>query len=290
MKFAFIDAEKAAHRITKLCRLLEVSRAGFYAWCGRVPSSRAIEDARLTILIREAHERSRCTYGSPRIHAELEARGIYVSRGRVIRLMQAEKIAARQRRRYRVVTAAENMQQLVAPNLLDRQFQPSTPNQSWAADTTYLRAGDGWLYLAVVIDLYSRFIVGWATSAVHDQQLVTRALDMAVRRRRPDAGRLHHSDQGTQYTGEAFQRVLAEHGITCSMSRRGNVYDNAAMESWFSTLKSELGDRFENHSAAKDRLFDYIEVFYNQQRRHSVLGYMSPAEFERAARAEQSAA
>jgi transposase InsO family protein len=187
------------------------------------------------------------------------------------------------------VTTTENTQP-VAPNLLDRQFQPSAPNQSWAADTTYLRAGDGWLYLAVIVDLYSRFVVGWATSAVHDQQLVTHALDMAVRRRRPDAGLLHHSDQGTQYTGDAFQRVLAEHGITCSMSRRGNVYDNAAMESWFSTLKSELGERFESHAAAKEQLFDYIEVFYNQQRRHSVLGYMSPAEFERAARAEQSAA
>ena len=147
VKFGFIDAEKAAHPITKLCRLLEVSRAGFYAWCGRPPSRRTVEDARLAILIREAHERSRCTYGSPRIHAELEARGVYVCRGRVIRLMQAEKIVARQRRRYRAVTTAENAQP-VAPNLLDRKFQPSAPNQSWAADTTYLRAGEGWIYLA----------------------------------------------------------------------------------------------------------------------------------------------
>jgi putative transposase len=289
VRFAFIDAEKALHRITKLCRLLKVSRAGFYAWCGRPPSSRAVEDARLTILVREAHERSRKTYGSPRVHAELQAHGIFVSRNRVIRLMQHEKLAARQRRRYRATATAPN-EQPIAPNLLDRQFQPAAPNQSWAADTTYLRAGDGWLYLAVVLDLYSRFVVGWATSAVHDQQLVTRALDMAVRRRRPDAGLLHHSDQGTQYTSEGFQRVLAEHGITCSMSRRGNCYDNAAMESWFSTLKSELGERFENHGAAKEQLFDYIEVFYNQQRRHSVLGYVSPAEFERAARAVKSAA
>ncbi len=289
MKFAFIDAEKAFHRITKLCRLLEVSRAGFYAWCGRAPSARAVEDARLAILIREAHERSRRTYGSPRVHAELQARGIFVSRNRVIRLMQAENLAARQRRRYRATSTAEN-EQPVAPNLRDRQFRPSAPNQSWAADTTYLRAGDGWLYLAIVLDLHSRFVVGWATSAVHDQQLVTRALEMAVRRRRPNAGLLHHSDQGTQYTSEGFQRVLGEHGITCSMSRRGNVYDNAAMESWFSTLKSELGEHFESHGAAKEQLFDYIEVFYNQQRRHSVLGYLSPAEFERAAQAARSAA
>jgi transposase InsO family protein len=289
VKFAFIDAEKAHHPITKLCRLLEVSRAGFYAWCERPPSRRSVEDARLAILIREAHERSRRTYGSPRVHAELQARGIVVSRGRIIRLMQADNIAARQRRRYRATTTADN-EQPVAPNLLDRKFQPEAPNQSWVADTTYLRAGDGWLYLAVVLDLYSRFVVGWATSAVHDQQLVTRALDMAMRRRRPDAGLLHHSDQGTQYTSEGFQRALAQHGIACSMSRRGNVYDNAAMESWFATLKSELGERFENHAAAKEQLFDYIEVFYNQQRRHSVLDYVSPAEFERAARAVQSAA
>jgi len=288
VKFAFIDAEKALHRITKLCRLLEVSRAGFYAWCGRPPSARTIEDARLAIVVREAHERSRRTYGSPRVHAELQARGIFVSRNRVIRLMRAENLAARQRRRYRATTAPN--EQPVAPNLLDRNFQPVAPNQSWAADTTFLRAGDGWLYLAAVIDLYSRFVVGWATSAVHDQLLVTRALDMAVRRRRPDSGLLHHSDQGTQYTSEGFQRVLAEHGITCSMSRRGNCYDNAAMESWFSTLKSELGERFETHGAAKEQLFDYIEVFYNQQRRHSVLGYLSPAEFERAAQAARSAA
>jgi putative transposase len=289
VKFAFIDAEKAFHRITKLCRLLKVSRAGFYAWCGRAPSPRAIEDARLTILVREAHERSRRTYGSPRVHAELEAQEVFVSRKRVIRLMRAEKLAARQRRRFRKMTTAES-DQPVAPNLLDRKFQPAAPNQSWAADTTYLRAGDGWLYLAVVLDLYSRFVVGWATSAVHDQHLVTRALDMAVRRRRPDAGLLHHSDQGTQYTSDGFQRALAEHGITCSMSRRGNCHDNAVMESWFSTLKSELGERFESHAAAKEQLFDYIEVFYNQQRRHSVLGYVSPAEFERTARVVKSAA
>ena len=289
MKFAFIDAEKALHPITKLCQLLQVSRAGFYAWSGRPPSKRSLEDARLSLLIREAHERSRKTYGSPRVHAELQAQGVFVSRGRVIRLMQAENLAARQKRRYRAVNATENTQP-VAPNLLGRQFQPAAPNQSWAADTTYLRAGDGWIYLAVVLDLYSRFVVGWATSAVHDQQLVARALDMALRRRRPDAGLLHHSDQGTQYTSDGFQRLLSEHGITCSMSRRGNVYDNAAMESWFSSLKAELGSRFENHAAAKEQLFNYIEVFYNQQRRHSVLGYLCPAEFERATQAEQSAA
>jgi putative transposase len=288
VRFAFIDAEKALHRITKLCRLLKVSRAGFYVWCGRPPSKRAVEDVRLTVLVREAHERSRKTYGSPRVHADLEAQQIFVSRKRVIRLMRAENLAARQRRRYRRMTTATS-DSPAAPNLLDRKFPPAL-NQSWASDTTFLRSGDDWLYLAIVLDLYSRFVVGWATSAVHDQHLVTRALEMAFRRRRPDAGLLLHSDQGCQYTSEGYQRVLAEHGITCSMSRRGNCHDNAAMESWFSTLKSELGERFDSHAAAKEQLFDYIEVFYNQQRRHSVLGYVSPAEFERAARTVKSAA
>jgi transposase InsO family protein len=179
VRFAFIEAEKALHPITKLCRLLQVLRAGFDAWSGRPPSRRALEDARLELLIREAHERSRRTYGSPRVHAELQAQGIFVSRGRVIRLMQTENLVARPRRRHRAANTAKS-EQPVAPNLLDRDSRPAAANQSWVADTTYLRAGDGWLYLAAVLDLYSRFVVGWATSAVHDQQLVTRALDMAL--------------------------------------------------------------------------------------------------------------
>jgi putative transposase len=283
VKFAFIDAEKAFHRITKLCGLLKVSRAGFYAWCGRPPSPRAIEDARLTILVREAHERSRRTYGSPRVLAELEAQEIFVSRKRVIRLMQAEKLVARQRRRYRSTTVSDH-DQPVAPNLLDRKFGATRPNEKWVGDTTELVTGEGRLFLAVVLDLFSRFVVGWALSASNNRHLTVKALDMALQRRGPTGELLHHSDQGSTYASDDYQTALDARGITCSMSRRGNCYDNAAMESWFSTLKAELGERFETNAAAKEQLFDYIEVFYNQQRRHSAIGYVSPAEFERASR------
>jgi transposase InsO family protein len=283
VKFAFIDAEKAFHRITKLCSLLRVSRAGFYAWCGRPLSNRAVEDARLTLLVREAHERSRRTYGSPRVHAELLAHDVFVSRKRVIRLMQAEKLVARQRRRYRCTTMSDHNQP-VAPNLLDRRFEADRPNQRWVGDTTELITGNGRLFLAVVLDLFSRFVVGWALSASNDRFLTMKALDMAIRRRCPDAGLLHHSDQGSTYASEDYQKVLAAHGIACSMSRRGNVHDNAAMESWNSTFKFECGERFETNEIASAETFEYIEVFYNQQRRHSAIGYVSPAEFERAAR------
>ena len=283
MKFAFIDAEKAYHRITKLCRILKVSRAGFYAWCGRPPSKRAVEDARLTVLIRAAHERSRRTYGSPRVLVDLEAQQIFVSRKRVIRLMQAEKLVGRQRRRYRSTTMSEH-DQPIAPNLLDRKFEATRPNEKWVGDTTELTTGEGRLYLAVVVDLFSRFVVGWALSASNNRHLTLKALEMALQHRGPTGELLHHSDQGSTYASEDYRSLLEARGISCSMSRRGNCYDNAAMESWFSTLKAELGERFETHAAAKEQLFDYIEVFYNQQRRHSAIGYVSPAEFERASR------
>ena len=288
MKFAFIDAEKAYHRITKLCRILKVSRAGFYAWCGRPPSKRAVEDARLTVLIRAAHERSRRTYGSPRVLVDLEAQQIFVSRKRVIRLMQAEKLVGRQRRRYRSTTMSEH-DQPIAPNLLDRKFEATRPNEKWVGDTTELTTGEGRLYLAVVVDLFSRFVVGWALSASNNRHLTLKALEMALQHRGPTGELLHHSDQGSTYASEDYRSLLEARGISCSMSRRGNCYDNAAMESWFSTLKAELGERFETHAAAKEQLFDYIEVFYNQQRRHSAIGYISPAEFERAARDWQAA-
>jgi transposase InsO family protein len=283
VKFAFIDAEKAFHRITKLCNVLEVSRAGFYAWCGRPPSKRAVEDARLTVLIREAHERGRKFYGSPRVHKALIAQEVFVSRKRVIRLMQAEKIVGRQRRRYRCTTNSDH-DQPVAANLLARQFTAERPNQKWVGDTTELITGEGRIYLAAIVDLFSRFVVGWALSSSNNRHLTLKALEMALQRRGPAGGLLHHSDQGSTYASEDYRDELAARGITCSMSRRGNCYDNAAMESWFSTLKSELGERFETNAAAKEQLFDYIEVFYNQQRLHSAIGYVSPAEFERAAR------
>jgi transposase InsO family protein len=283
VKFPFIDAEKAHYPITMLCRVLRVSRAGFYAWIGRPPSERALEDGRLTILVREAHERSRRTYGSPRVHAELLAHEVFVSRKRVIRLMQAEKLVARERRRYRSTTMSDHGQP-VAPNILDRKFEADRPNQRWVGDTTELVTGNGRFFLAVILDLFSRYVVGWALSASNDRFLTMKALDMAIRRRCPDAGLLHHSDQGSTYASEDYQKVLTAHGITCSMSRRGNVHDNAAMESWNSTFKFECGERFETNEIASTKTFDYIEMFYNQQRRHSAIGYVSPAEFERAAR------
>lgn len=282
MKFALVDAEKADHAIARMCSLLGVSRSGYYAWRERSPSDRARQDERLRVLIRESHERSKTRYGSPRVHRELAKNGVQVSRKRVIRLMQADGLVGRQRRRYKCTTMSDH-DQPVAANLLDRRFEADAPNQRWVGDTTELYIGESRakLYLAAILDLYSRFIVGWAVSAVNDRHLCIKALDMALRRRCPDAGLLHHSDQGSTYASEDYQRELEKHGIVCSMSRRGNCYDNAVMESWFSTLKSELAEDFESYGVAKAELFDYIEVFYNQQRLHSSIGYATPAEYER---------
>jgi putative transposase len=274
-----------------LCGALQVSRAGYYAWRDRPESDRVKEDRRLTVLVREAHQRSRKTYGSPRVHAELAAKDEHVSRKRIVRIMQAEGLAGRVRRRYKHTTDS-NHNQPVAANLLDRQFEAAAPNQRWVGDTTELLIGPSRakLYLAAILDLHSRFIVGWALSAVNDRHLVIKALEMGLRRRCPKAGLLHHSDQGSPYASEDYQKVLEDHGITCSMSRRGNCYDNAVMESWFSTLKAELGEHFESYGSAKGELFDYIEVFYNQQRRHSSIGYLSPAAYERARQMTEMAA
>jgi len=282
VKFALVDAEKAEYPIATTCSLLGVSRSGFYAWQSRPESAHTVEDRKLAVLVREAHERSRKTYGSPRVQFELAESGLRISKKRVARLMQEQQLVARQRRRYKCTTMSEH-DQPVAPNLLDRRFYAEAPNQRWVGDTTELLVGEGAakLYLAVILDLFSRFVVGWAVSAVNDRRLTIKALDMALRRRCPAAGLLHHSDQGCTYASEDYQRELEKHGITCSMSRRGNCYDNAAMESWNSTLKCELGERFESYGIAKEQLFDYIEVFYNQQRRHSALGYQSPAQYER---------
>lgn len=280
MKFAWIDAEKASYPIKALCRNLCVSRSGFHAWRHRPESKRAVEDRRLTAMVHAAYKIGRTYYGSPRVHDKLVRQGIAVSRKRVIRLMQQEGLVGRVRRRYRVTTMSEH-DQAIAPNILDRRFTPPAPNESWAGDVTEIVTGSGKLYLAVILDLCSRFVVGWSLSACNDRHLALRALDVALRRRRPGAGLLHHTDQGSPYASEDYQRVLTAHGITCSMSRRGNCYDNAVVESFFSTLKAELGERFVTHAHAKHELFDYIEVFYNRQRSHSALGYMSPAEYER---------
>lgn len=289
MRFAFIKAEKAEFGVARLCRALLVSCSGFYAWCVRPQSAHDVEDERLKVKVHEAHQRGRKCYGSPRIHQALKKQGVRVSRKRVVRLMQEEGVVGRARRRFKCTTDSQH-ELPVAANLLDRQFTASKPNTRWVGDTTELLTPNGKLYLAAIIDLFSRFVVGWAVSAVNDRHLTIKALDMALRRRCPGAGLLHHSDQGSTYASEDYQDVLDKHGITCSMSRRGNCHDNAAMESWNSTLKSELGEHFESPADAKAKLFDFIEVFYNQTRMHSSLDYASPAEFERDARNLRAAA
>ena len=281
MRFAFI-AEKAVLGVGRLCRALGVSRSGFYAWRGRPQSAHDAKDERLTVLVHEAHQRGRTYYGSPRVNRALAKQGVHVSRKRVVRLMQQEGLVGRARRRFKHTTDS-NHPLPIASNLLDRDFAAERPNQRWVGDTTELVTPNSKLYLAAILDLYSRFVVGWALSAVNDRHLTLKALDMALRHRCPGAGLLHHSDRGSTYASEGYQDALAAHGITCSMSRRGNCLDNAAMESWNSTLKSELGEHFADPADAKAKLFDYIEVFYNQRRLHSSLGYMAPAEFERAA-------
>jgi transposase InsO family protein len=232
--------------------------------------------------IKAVHRKSRQTYGSPRIHAELRAQGILYNLKRIVRLMRAEGIRGIIRRRFVVTTKAEHDYPL-APNILNRQFHVSNSNRVWLTDITYIATAEGWLYLAVVMDLYSRRIVGWAFSRRVDRQLTGDALAMALGRRRPEPGLLHHSDRGSQYACADYQRLMSQHGLTGSMSRRGDPYDNAVMESFFRTLKTEAvhTTRFRTREEGKTTLVEYIELFYNQQRRHSALGYLSPVEYER---------
>ena len=281
MKFAWIQTEKATYPLAQLCRWLDVTRSGFYAWRGRPESTHTRDDRRLKVLVRASCEASKQRYGSPRVHEDLLEQDEYVNRKRVVRLMQEDGLKARLRKRYKLTTMSDH-DQPVAANLLDRQFEAAALNQRWVGDTTeFVIGGTGKLYFAAILDLFSRFIVGWAVSVVNDRHLTIKALQMALKRRCPDAGLLHHSDQGCPYASEDYQDVLDTHGVTCSMSRRGNCYDNAVMESFFSTVKSELREHFDSNGEAKMELFDYIEVFYNQRRRHSTLGQISPAAFER---------
>jgi putative transposase len=278
--------EKASFRVSELCRTLDVAPSGFYAWCRRPESAHARRDRRLRVLVRASFDESKQRYGSPRVHEDLLEQNMRVSRKRVIRLMQEEGLKARIRKRFKCTTMSDH-DQPVAANLLDRQFSAEAPNRRWVGDTTEFVIGEsGKLYLAAILDLFSRFVVGWAVSAVNDRHLTIKALAMALKRRCPDIGLLHHSDQGSPYASEDYQTLLDAHGITCSMSRRGNCYDNAVMEAFFSSVKSELADRFDSCGDAKMELFDYIEVFYNQRRRHSTIGQISPAAFERRAIAE----
>lgn len=282
MRFAFIAEEKAAFPVRLLCRTLQVSRAGFYAWQGRPPAPRARADDRLGLEIAAIHAESRQRYGSPRVHAELADRGCRTSRKRVARLMRARGLAARRRRRFRVTTHSRHPFP-VAPNVLARQFDRSQPDRAWVTDITYIPTGEGWLYLAVLLDLCSRLAVGWAMSDRITDDLTLDALGMALARRRPPHGLLHHSDRGSQYASGDYQRRLAQHGIVGSMSRRGNCWDNAVAESFFATIKVELVHEaaWATRAAARAELVEYLEVFYNGQRRHSALGYLSPRAFER---------
>jgi putative transposase len=289
MRFTFIAAKKAEHTVTILCRCLCVTRSGFYAWQARPESLHARDDRRLKVLVHTSFVESRRNYGSPRVHDDLIDWQEHVSRKRVVRLMQEEGLKARVRKRYKHTTMGDH-DQPVAANLLDRQFDADAPNQRWVGDTTEFVIGtSGKLYLAVIVDLFSRFVVGWAVSAVNDRHLTIKALEMAVKRRCPEIGLLHHSDQGSTYASEDYQDILDARGIVCSMSRRGNCWDNAVMESFFSTVKSELADQFASHGDATMELFDYIEVFYNQRRRHSTIGRISPAAFEGRAQVSQVA-
>lgn len=289
MRFQFIDAEKAHHAIRRLCQCMQVTRSGFYAWLRRTESAHAQRDRHLKVLVRASFDASGRSYGSPRILRDLHEQEEPVSRKRVIRLMQEEDLKARVRKRFACTTMSDH-DEPIAPNLLQREFTATAPNERWAADTTEfgLETG-GKLYLAAILDLYSRFVVGWAVSRVNDRQLTMAALTQAVQRRRPTAGVLHHSDRGSTYASADYRAILDAWEMTVSMSRRANCYDNAVMEAFFSTVKSELAMRFASLDDAHRQLFAYLEGFYNQRRRHSTLGYVSPAAFERAAATSTSA-
>lgn len=267
--------------IGRMCKLLDVSRSGFYEWCEREESTRSRSDRRLLVLIRAAFEESHRTYGSPRIHRELRVQGERVSEKRIARLMALHGLQARQPRAWRRTTDS-NHNCSIAPNSLDRVFTTDRPNQVWAGDTTYIATPQGWLFLAVVLDLFSRKVVGWSLGTRLDGELACRALQSAFEARRPDGSVLFHSDQGVEFACSAFRTLLAQHGGSASMSRRGNCWDNAVVESFFSTLKSELIYRrqFESREQIEREVFRYLEGFYNQRRLHSTLGYLSPVKYE----------
>jgi len=281
VRFAFIEAEKARYPVQLLCRVLEVSTAGFYAWAKRPESERALENRKLVTEIHAIHAESRRTYGSPRVLVELRARGHDVGKNRVARLMSENGIEARRKKKFRRTTDSRH-DHPVAENVVARNFKTSMPNEVWVTDITYIWTREGWLYLAAILDLFSRRVVGWAASASLHRDLVFDALDEALRSRNVRPGLVHHSDRGCQYASHDYRGRLDANGIVCSMSRKGDCWDNAVAESFFATLKGELVDRadFATRAEAVNALFDYIEVFYNRQRRHSSLGYATPAEFE----------
>jgi putative transposase len=281
MRFRAIHRQRRRYPIGLMCRMLDVSRGGYYAWRDRGESARALRDRKLLREIREIHTGFRRAYGSPRVHAELHDRGHSCGENRVARLMRRHEIRARQGRRFRVTTRSDH-DYPVAPNVLNRDFTAAQPNQRWAGDITFIWTLEGWLYLAVILDLFSRRVIGWATSNRIDRYLVLRALTMALDSRSPQENLLHHSDRGSQYASRDYRRELRDRGITCSMSRKGDCWDNSVVESFFATIKKELihHEDFLTRRQATRQIFWWIEGFYNPQRRHSFLGHISPAVFE----------
>jgi putative transposase len=281
--FSFIEQHKDAWPIRLMCDTLEVSSAGFYAWRDRPASEQEKRREALLVEIAAVHAEVKQRYGSPRIHAELKAKGVACCVNTVAKLMHGNDIRAKTARKFKNTTDS-NHPLPVADNLLDRQFDAQGPNERWVADITYIATREGWLYLAVVEDLYSRMVVGWSMGDTMTSRLVVDALEMAVRRRLPDEGLLAHSDRGSQYASDHYQRLLAKHGIECSMSGIGQCWDNAPMESFFASLKKELvhHEDYQTRAQARASIFEYIEMFYNPKRRHSSLGYVSPAEYEQA--------
>jgi putative transposase len=282
VKFVWIQEHRDEFDVRRMCRTLQVSSSGFYAWRDRPKSRRRLRQEELTVKIRQAHAESRRTYGSPRICRALALRGEKVCENTVARLMRQRQIRARIKRRFVPRTTDSLHAYRPAPNHLGRDFAAAKPDRKWVADITYIPTDQGWLYLAAVLDLCSRRIVGWSMGEHMKADLVGDALNMALEQRRPSPGLLHHSDRGVQYACDDYQRLLSEHGLQCSMSGKGNCYDNAVMESFWSTLKTECVNeqRYATREQARQSIFEYIEVFYNRKRLHSSLGYLSPETFE----------
>jgi putative transposase len=289
MKFQFIAEHRNTHPITVLCKALEVSESGYYTWKNRKTSQHCREDARLAAQIQQIFLDHRQVYGSPRLHAALKARGLHCSRKRVVRLMQQLGISAQVKRSRKPATRSDPHARF-APNHLNRQFSAEEPNTKWVTDTKAVETAEGWLYLIVILDLFSRLVVGWAMAATEDSQLAELALRMAVARRHPEADLLHHSDRGSEFTSARYLALLAEVGIQVSMSRTANCWDNAAMESFFATLTKECTDRvrFQTRQQACSAIFEYLECFYNPTRLHSTLQYSSPLAFEQAHESKMS--
>lgn len=282
MRCAFVATLAGRYPIGELCDALSLGRSTYYGWQHRPPSRRCVEETMLTRVIRQIHRESRGTYGSPRIHLELRERGHSVARKRVARLMRENGLRTRHFKRYKHTTQSGHRRP-VAPNVLERRFEVPQPNTVWAGDITYLWTCEGWVYLAVVMDLCSRRVVGWSMSTRITKELAVDALRKALARRQPAQGLLYHSDRGSQYASNDYQMLLGRHGVRASMSGKGNCYDNAVVEAFFASLKRELthGRRYVSREDAYREVFDYIEVFYNRRRRHSSLGGVSPEEYER---------